>query len=44
MSRLAWAAAAIIATVVLVGLALTGGRGRPGLEPFVPKGLLAIPL
>jgi hypothetical protein len=44
MSRLAWAAAAIIATVALVGLAFTGGRGGPGLEPFVPKGLLAIPV
>ena len=44
MKRLAWPAAAIIATIVLIGLALTGGRGGPGLEPFVPKGLLAIPV
>lgn len=44
MSRLAWTAAAIIATLVLVGLAFTGGRGGPGLEPFVPKGLLTIPV
>lgn len=44
MGRLAWTAAAIIATLVLVGLAFTGGRGGPGLEPFVPKGLLTIPV
>lgn len=44
MNRLAWPVAAILATIVLAGLALTGGRGGPGLEPFVPKGLLAIPV
>jgi hypothetical protein len=44
MNRLAWPAAATLATIVLVGLALTGGRGGPGLEPFVPKGLLPIPV
>jgi hypothetical protein len=44
MSRLAWAAAALVATAFLVGLAFTGGRGGPGLEPFVPKGLLTIPV
>jgi hypothetical protein len=43
MSRLAWAAAALVATAFLVGLAFTGGRGGPGLEPFVPRGLLTIP-
>lgn len=44
MTRIAWAAAALAATAFLVGLALTGGRGGPGLEPFVPKGLLTIPV
>ena len=44
MSRLAWAAAALGATAFLAALALTGGRGGPGLEPFVPKGLLTIPV
>ncbi len=44
MSRLAWAAAALVATAFLAGLAFTGGRGGPGLEPFVPKGLLTIPI
>ena len=44
MSRLAWAAAALVATAFLLGLAFTGGRGGPGLEPFVPKGLLTIPI
>jgi hypothetical protein len=44
MSRLAWAAAVLVATAFLVGLAFTGGRGGPGLEPFVPKGLLTIPI
>jgi hypothetical protein len=43
MRRLAWAAAAFVATAFLVGLAFTGGRGGPGLEPFVPRGLLTIP-
>lgn len=44
MSRLLWAAAALGATAFLVALALTGGRGGPGLEPFVPKGLMTIPV
>jgi Domain of unknown function (DUF4340) len=44
MNRLAWAAAALGATAFLVTLAFTGGRGGPGLEPFVPKGLMAIPI
>src|SRR3954465_15962872 len=43
MNRLAWAAAALGATGFLVALAFTGGRGGPGLEPFVPKGLMTIP-
>jgi len=42
MSRLAWAVAALGATAFLVALAFTGGRGGPGLAPFVPKGLLTI--
>jgi hypothetical protein len=44
MNRLAWAAAALGATAFLVALALTGGRRDPGLEPFVPKGLMMIPV
>ena len=44
MNRLAWAAAALGATAFLVTLAFTGGRGGPGLEPFVPKGLMTIPI
>jgi hypothetical protein len=44
MNRLAWAAAALGATVFLAALAFTGGRGGPGLEPFKPKGLMLIPL
>ena len=44
MKRLAWAAAALGATAFLVILAFTGGRGGPGLEPFVPKGLMTIPI
>jgi hypothetical protein len=44
MNRLAWAAAALGATAFLVTLAFTGGRGGPGLEPFVPKGLITIPI
>jgi hypothetical protein len=44
MSRLAWAAAALVATAFLVGLAFTGGRGGPGREPFVPMGLLTTPV
>jgi hypothetical protein len=42
VARVAWAAAALVATAFLIGLAFTGGRGGPGLEPFVPKGLLTI--
>lgn len=42
MNRLAWAAAALGATAFLVALAFTGGRGGPGLQPFVPKGLMTI--
>ena len=44
MNRPAWAAAALAATAFLVALAFTGGRGGPGLEPFVPKGLMTIPI
>jgi len=44
MSRLAWAAAALAATACLVALAFTGGRSGPGLDPFVPKGLLTMPV
>lgn len=44
MRRMGWAAAALLATAFLVVLAFTGGRGGPGLEPFVPKGLLTFPL
>lgn len=44
MSRLAWAAIALGATAFLAALALTGGRGGPGLETFTPKGLMAIPV
>src|SRR5437879_13571437 len=44
MSRLAWAAAALGATAFLAALAITGGRGGSGLEPFTPKGLMMIPL
>jgi hypothetical protein len=44
MNRLAWAAAALGATAFLVILAFTGGRGGPGLEPFVAKGLMTIPI
>ena len=43
MSRLIWSAAALGATGFLVALAMTGGRGGPGLEPFTPKGLMTIP-
>jgi hypothetical protein len=42
--RLAWAAAALGATAFLVTLAFTGGRGGPGLDPFIPKGLMTIPI
>ena len=44
MSRLVWAAAALGATGFLAALAFTGGRGGPGLEPFMPKGLMTIPV
>src|SRR5437879_13475249 len=44
MSRLVWAAAALGAAGFLAALAFTGGRGGPGLEPFVPKGLMTIPV
>jgi hypothetical protein len=43
MSRLGWAAAALAAVAFLAALALTGGRSGPGLAPFTPNGLLAIP-
>jgi hypothetical protein len=44
MSRPVWIAAALGAIGFLVALALTGGRGGPGLAPFTPKGLMTIPL
>jgi hypothetical protein len=44
MSRLIWSTAALGAAGFLVALALTGGRGGPGLAPFTPKGLMTIPL
>ena len=44
MSRLAWAAIALGAAAFLVALALSGGRGGPGLEAFTPKGLMVIPV
>jgi hypothetical protein len=44
MSRLIWSAAALAATGFLVALALTGGRGGPGLAPFTPRGLMTMPL
>jgi hypothetical protein len=43
MSRFAWVAAAFAAIAFLAALALTGGRGGPGLAPFTPSGLLAFP-
>ncbi len=43
MSRLAWAGAALAAIAFLAALALTGGRGGPGLVTFTPDGLLTIP-
>lgn len=43
MNRFAWIAAALAATAFLAALALTGGRGGPGLAPFTPAGLLTIP-
>jgi hypothetical protein len=44
MSRLIWIAASLAATGFLVALALTGGRGGPGLAPFTPKGLMTMPV
>jgi hypothetical protein len=44
MRRLVWPVAALGAFAFLVALALTGGRGGPGLAPFKPQGLLTIPL
>jgi hypothetical protein len=44
LNKLVWPAAALGATGLLAVLALTGGRGGPGLEPFKPKGLMTIPL
>jgi len=44
MNRLIWSATVLAATGFLVALALTGGRGGPGLAPFTPKGLMTIPL
>jgi hypothetical protein len=44
MNRLVWSVAALGATGFLLALALTGGRGGPGLAPFTPKGLMTIPL
>jgi len=44
MSRLAWAAVGLGAMAFLAVLAITGGRGGSGLEPFTPKGLMMIPL
>jgi hypothetical protein len=44
MKGLIWSAAALGATGLLVALALTGGRGGPGLAPFTPSGLMTIPL
>jgi hypothetical protein len=39
-----WPVAALASFIFLVALALTGGRGGPGLAPFTPKGLMTIPL
>jgi hypothetical protein len=44
MRRLIWSAAALGAAGFLVALALTGGRGGPGLAPFTPTGFMTIPL
>jgi hypothetical protein len=44
MNRLIWSFAALGATGFLVALALTGGRGGPGLAPFTTKGFMTIPL
>ena len=43
MNRLVWAAVALGATAFLVALAVSGGRSGPGLEAFMPKGLMVIP-
>lgn len=43
MSRFGWPVAAFAAIAFLAALALTGGRGGPGLAPFTPSGLLVIP-
>jgi hypothetical protein len=44
MNRLLWGTAALSATAFLAALALTGGRGGPGLAPFSPKGLMTMPV
>jgi hypothetical protein len=44
MKRLLWPVAAAGAFAFLVALALTGGRGGPGLAPFTPRGLMTMPL
>ena len=44
MSRLLWGTAALAAIAFLAALALTGGRGGPGLAPFTPKGLMTMPV
>jgi hypothetical protein len=44
MNRLLWSVAALGAFAFLLALALSGGRGGPGLAPFTPKGLMTIPL
>jgi len=44
MKHLIWSAAALGAAGFLVALALTGGRGGPGLGAFTPAGLMTIPL
>jgi hypothetical protein len=43
MSRIAWTGAALAAIAFLAALALTGGRGGPGLATFTADGLLTIP-
>jgi hypothetical protein len=44
MNRLLWGTAALAAFAFLAALALTGGRGGPGLAPFTPKGLMTMPV
>jgi hypothetical protein len=44
MKALIWSAAALGAVGLLAALALTGGRGGPGLVAFTPSGLMTIPL